>query len=124
MEAHQALVTIHNKGIFNNEDAALTHVLQRLIEAFDPFAVWLFGSRATGQARPDSDFDLLLVAKPQGSFGSNDYEMMIEPLRGLGVGCDIIPCSYVDFEEAALIKTSLISQVLQHGRRLYDEKTN
>ena len=111
---------VSNKGVFASEQDALDNVLRRLVDAFDPQSVWLFGSRARGQARPDSDFDLLFVAKPGGRFGSGDYETVFEPLRGLGVGCDIVPCSASDFVEGAEIKTSLVAQVLANGRKLYD----
>ena len=108
-----------NKGVFASEEDALDNVLARLVAAFDPQCVWLFGSRARGTHRPDSDFDLLFVAKPGGCFGSNDYEKLVGPLVGLGVGCDIVPCSAEDFEEAAGWKTTLVAQILQHGRTVY-----
>jgi HEPN domain-containing protein len=39
----------------------LDRVVRRLIEEFDPVAVYLFGSRARGDAGQDSDYDLMLV---------------------------------------------------------------
>jgi uncharacterized protein len=39
----------------------LDRVVRRLVEAFDPLAVYLFGSRARGEAGEDSDYDLMLV---------------------------------------------------------------
>jgi uncharacterized protein len=36
-------------------------VVRRLVEAFDPIAIYLFGSRARGDASEDSDYDLMLV---------------------------------------------------------------
>jgi HEPN domain-containing protein len=39
----------------------LDRVVRRLIEAFDPVALYLFGSRARGDASDDSDYDLMLV---------------------------------------------------------------
>ena len=35
----------------------LDRVVRRLVEAFDPVAVYLFGSRARGDASKDSDYD-------------------------------------------------------------------
>ena len=39
----------------------LGRVVRRLVEAFDPVAIYLFGSRARGEAGQDSDYDLMLV---------------------------------------------------------------
>jgi uncharacterized protein len=39
----------------------LDRVVRRLVERFDPIAIYLFGSRARGDAGPDSDYDLMLV---------------------------------------------------------------
>jgi predicted nucleotidyltransferase len=111
---------VSNKGVFADEDEALSEIVRRLVSSFDPASIWLFGSRAEGRARPDSDFDLLIVAKPGASFGTENYERVIAPLIGLGVGCDVVPCSSEDFREAAGIRTSLIAQILARGRRLYD----
>ena len=41
----------------------LRDAVSRLAEAYQPEAIWLFGSQARGDARQDSDFDLLLVEK-------------------------------------------------------------
>ncbi len=122
MSLDRANTRIFNKGVFDDEEQALSEIVRRLVDALDPESIWLFGSRAKGQASPDSDFDLLLVAKADGAFGSNDYDRVYEPVIGLGVGCDIVPCSSEDFEEAVNVRTSLIAQVLAEGRRLYDAK--
>ena len=42
-------------------DPQLAAVVQRLIEAYAPERVYLFGSSARGDAGPDSDYDILLV---------------------------------------------------------------
>jgi uncharacterized protein len=39
----------------------LDRVVRRLVEAYDPVAIYLFGSRARGEAGADSDYDLMLV---------------------------------------------------------------
>jgi HEPN domain-containing protein/predicted nucleotidyltransferase len=39
----------------------LERVVHRLVETFDPIAIYLFGSRARGDASSESDYDLMLV---------------------------------------------------------------
>ncbi len=49
------------EAVFHIEDPALDRLLARVVEVMNPLEVWLFGSRAEGRARPDSDYDLLVV---------------------------------------------------------------
>jgi predicted nucleotidyltransferase len=109
-----------NLGRFATEAEALSAVIERLIGAVDPGAIWLFGSRARGDARPDSDFDLLVVGKSGGDLGSDDYEKVDRPLNGLGIGCDVVPCAAEDFDEALLLDTSFIARVVGEGRKVYE----
>ena len=42
-------------------DAALSEVVRRLVEAYRPERIYLFGSVARGDAGPDSDYDIMVV---------------------------------------------------------------
>jgi predicted nucleotidyltransferase len=42
-------------------EAQLKEVTRRLIEAFNPYRIIVFGSHAYGQPTPDSDVDLLII---------------------------------------------------------------
>jgi hypothetical protein len=41
----------------------LDSLLERIVARLAPEEVWLFGSRAEGRARPDSDYDLLMASR-------------------------------------------------------------
>ncbi len=43
------------------DEATLGEIVRRLVEATDPDQIVMFGSRARGDARPDSDLDLLII---------------------------------------------------------------
>ena len=110
-----------NYGRHDNEAAALQELVNRLVTALDPHMIWLFGSRARADARQDSDFDLLVVAKPSGAFGSADYEKAYAPISGTGVAADVVPCSHEDFFEALELRTSFVSRIVSEGRLVYGE---
>lgn len=42
-------------------DPVLERIIAMVVERVDPQQIILFGSRARGEARPDSDYDLLIV---------------------------------------------------------------
>jgi uncharacterized protein len=44
-------------------DPTLERVVRMLVEKFNPSRVIMFGSRARGDARPDSDYDLLMESE-------------------------------------------------------------
>ncbi|HMQ58737.1 MAG TPA: nucleotidyltransferase domain-containing protein [Rhizobiaceae bacterium] len=107
-----------NFGRFGSEKEALDAMVAALTEALDPHAIWLFGSRARGDARPDSDFDLLVVAKPDGRFGSDDYDAVDEPIRSMRIGCDIVPCSHAAYVAGLGLNTSLVAAIHSFGKLL------
>ena len=111
---------IPNRGPFASEDDALRGVVQRLIEGLDPNEIWLFGSRARGIHQPDSDFDLLVVTAPEDGDAGFDYDRVYAPVKGLGVGCDIVPCRADEFLVERTDPTSLCWSVVHTGRRLYE----
>ena len=109
-----------NLGAYASEQEALEAVVERLVVVLDPQAIWLFGSRARGDHRPDSDFDLLVVAKEKGSFNSNDYLKCYRATTDLGVDCEVVPCSQEDYRDALTAHTSFVSQIVCHGRHLFE----
>lgn len=112
-----------NTGVFGDAQAALEGVVQRLAADLDPREIWLFGSRADGRARDDSDFDLLVVSKADGAFGSTDHAIVRTPLRNLGVACDVVPCSAEDFDEEVKHSHSFVGEIVERGRRVYESPT-
>ncbi len=109
-----------NYGAFASEGAALKAVLNRLAEALRPFRIYLFGSRAEGRARPDSDFDLLVVFDDHAPNSDADYDDVSEPLRGLGIGCDVVPCLISEFQEVLADPTNPWQRVWAAARRVYE----
>jgi predicted nucleotidyltransferase len=91
---------------------------QRLAEAATkPAKVILFGSHAQGQARPDSDLDLLVV-EPDLTDRNAEFVRLRRSLRGLGVPIDLILVSEDNVDEWRDVPGSLIHDALREGRVL------
>ena len=63
-------------------DPALAEVVRRLVEAYRPECIYLFGSVARGDAGPDSDYDLLVVVPDDAAQERRRSRLAYEVLRG------------------------------------------
>lgn len=105
-----------NRGSYVDEAAALAAVVDRLVATLRPLAVHLFGSRATGRAGPDSDFDLLVVLKDGEDVSPS---RCYAPLLGSGVGCDVAACTASEFASESRIPGTICHEAARRGRLLY-----
>jgi tRNA nucleotidyltransferase (CCA-adding enzyme) len=109
-------------GPYLTEDAALKVLVERLVRGLSPRAVYLFGSRARGRARPDSDFDLLVVFDDAVADASATYEAAYAPVCGSGVGCDVVPCRAAELEEVLQDPTNPWHLAWRDARVLYERR--
>jgi predicted nucleotidyltransferase len=93
-----------------------------VVREVDPQAIVLFGSHATGGARPDSDVDLLVVeAAPFGPGKDRRREMtrLWQALAGFAVAKDILVYSREEVERWRDGRNHVIARALREGRFLY-----
>lgn len=100
-------------------DPTLAELLRRLVPAYQPERVYLFGSRARGEAGPDSDYDLLLVVADDAPPERRRSRLAYEALRGTGVAADILVCTRAWFTRREGLKASLPGTILREGRLLH-----
>lgn len=109
-----------NIGVYDSEEAALVGVVQRLVDGLHPKQIYLFGSRARNDHRPDSDFDLLVITNVEDGENGRDFGWVRRPLRGSGVGFDIMPVRIDDFETELHSELSVIPSVMRKAVKVYD----
>ena len=68
------------------QDPALAEVVGRLVEAYVPERVYLFGSKARGDAGPDSDCDLMVIVPDDAPAERRRSRLAYEVLWGTGGG--------------------------------------
>jgi uncharacterized protein len=101
-------------------DAVLEEIVRRLVVAYDPERVYLFGSAARGEAGPNSDFDVLLVVPDDASQDRLRSRRAYEALWGLGAATDVLVMSRSEFEARAGVPTSIPATVLEEGVLVHD----
>jgi len=107
-----------NKPI-NIDDPVLQEVVQRLVEAYQPDRIYLFGSKARRQAGPDSDYDLMVIVSDNAPAYRRRSRLAYESLWGTGVAADVLVWTKGAFERRLHLKASLPSTSLNEGRLLY-----
>lgn len=112
---HKTVVAEKSIGPFRNAEAALSVLTMNLAIAFNPDAIFLFGSRACGTERPDSDFDLMVVTPDDQPL---DYLSVRKPISGCGVPVDVVPCQYSAFEKNRTVPGMLPYAVDREGKLL------
>ena len=99
-------------------DADVRRLVEEIVAEADPLRIILFGSRATGAARPDSDIDLLVVMPD----GTPCRQAMVEigsRLSRPGVGIDLLVATPATLSEHAANPGLIYRQILRTGRELY-----
>jgi predicted nucleotidyltransferase len=102
------------------DDPALAEAVRRLVEAYRPDHIYLFGSVARGDAGPDSDYDLLVVVPDDAPPERRRSRLAYQALRGTGTAADVVVCTKSYFEPRRSLKASLPGTVLREGRILHE----
>jgi predicted nucleotidyltransferase len=100
-------------------DPILAEIVRRLIEALQPERIYLFGSRARGEAGADSDYDLMVVVPHLAEPAYRLAQWAHAVLWGLGAAADILVWSREAFDGRLHLKASLPATILREGKLLH-----
>ncbi|HEX9640356.1 MAG TPA: nucleotidyltransferase domain-containing protein [Candidatus Krumholzibacteria bacterium] len=101
------------------ETDALQQAVERLAREFLPCAIYLFGSHATGHARPDSDVDLLVVLEDDSGWLSALGRRGYAAVRPIELPIELHFRSRAQFERWSEVAGSFEQEVRRTGRPLY-----
>ena len=98
---------------------ALARIIERLVEAYQPNHIYLFGSKARGDYGSDSDFDLMVVVPDDALPARKRSRLAYEVLRGTGTAADVLVWTRSAFKGRLHLVASLPVAIMRKGRLLY-----
>ncbi len=99
------------------DEALIAEAANRLAAAAPDAKVILFGSRARGEGRSNSDLDLLVI-EPKLKSRRAEFVRLREALGDLGVPIDLIVLSAEYADRKAGVTGSMVHEALHRGRVL------
>jgi len=100
-------------------DPPLAEVVRRLVAAYQPERIYLFGSVARGEAGPDSDYDLLVVVADDALPECRRSKLAYEVLWGTGIAADVLVWTASQFNSRLHLPASLPATVVREGKLVH-----
>jgi predicted nucleotidyltransferase len=92
-----------------------------IVREYEPDKIILFGSRARGDALPDSDIDILVVSDREKDLPRYKRGLEVRlKLAAVRVPKDILFYTHGDFGKWRTVRQSFVSAVLREGVVLYE----
>jgi uncharacterized protein len=122
-EVHIRLVLslTHGRGNHMNQEAESTEreIVRRIVKTSQPDKVILFGSRARGGARAESDYDILVIKDSQEPRYRRSVPLYVA-LTGLLANVDVMVYTPAEVEEWKTVPQAFITTAMREGRVVYE----
>ena len=96
----------------------LDSLVRRIVETVHPLRIILFGSCARGDARPDSDVDLLVVM-PDGTHRRHTAQRLYREIQDIDVAFDLVVATSADLVKHRNTPGYVYKTALREGRDVY-----
>ncbi len=104
------------------DESILSEMTNRLVQAFSPDKVILFGSHAWGKPAEGSDIDLYVIVPESSERSLQRVRRARACLGDIHVAKDILVRTRAEVEKYRYVYASLECQVLEKGRILYERQ--
>jgi uncharacterized protein len=98
----------------------IQEAVKRLVDTYQPRAIYLFGSYAWGKPHEESDLDLMLIVAENTEYTFELRRMGNRALAGIGFSVDFLFNSSTAFNERAEHPSSLEFKIKKEGKLIYD----
>ncbi|MBU0702300.1 MAG: nucleotidyltransferase domain-containing protein [Chloroflexi bacterium] len=110
-----------SRGTMPVDAELIDEMVRRIVETSRPQKIIMFGSRARGEARPESDIDLLVIAE-----SSKPRHQRAAPLYGavsdILVAMDILVYTPGEVKEWSNVPQAFVTTAVREGQVLYEDR--
>jgi predicted nucleotidyltransferase len=100
--------------------SAIEEIVHRIAERFSPERIILFGSHARGDARDDSDIDLLVLFSDVDDANARASQIYVALIGCSGIPKDIVVSTTARFERYRNVVNTVYWPAAREGRVLYE----
>lgn len=104
------------------QDQVLEQVVKRITAAIQPDRIVLFGSRARGDARSGSNYDLLVIRQSSEPRYRRAVPLYVA-LADLPVEVDVLVYTPEEVREWGGVRDAFVTTALRQGRLLYERQS-
>jgi len=102
-------------------DSLVRDIVRRIVETAQPEKVILFGSQARGDARPDSDYDVLVIKHSEEPRYRRSVPLYVA-LADLPVEVEVLVYTPEEVEEWSEVPQAFVTTAVREGTTVYERQ--
>ncbi len=103
-------------------DNLVRDIVRRIVQTTQPEKIILFGSRARGDARSGSDFDVLVIKDSDEPGYRRDAPLYLA-LAGMNAPVDLMVYTPEEVREWSAVPQAFVTTAIREGKVLYERKS-
>lgn len=106
-------------AVRKEKNLILTEIVSKLQKVYQPSKIYLLGSRARGDAREDSDYDVMVIVDDTAPKELKSPTKAYEALWDADANVDVLIWTKEAFDKRLHIANSLPAEIERSGQTLY-----
>jgi predicted nucleotidyltransferase len=102
-------------------DALIRDIVRRIVDTVRPEKVILFGSQARGDARPNSDFDVLVIQQSDEPRYRRSIPLYVA-LADLPVEVEVMVYTLEEVDEWSQVPQAFVTTAVREGTAIYERR--
>jgi uncharacterized protein len=98
----------------------LERLISTLVDVYQPWQLYLYGSRVWGRPRPGSDIDILVLLRRSELGQADRIRLGLRALFGSGLDVDLLVLTEAEIQESKDHPSTLVHKVMTEGKKIYE----